>query len=83
MISRLYCDNQQLCDGTPLAHSTVSKECTMIESDVERYVREHEDRIRRLDELHENISSSEYNEEEKQNFKRESLKLCLKGLATV
>jgi len=55
----------------------------MIDSDVEQYVREHEDRVRRLDELYEKIASSEYNEEEKNSFRHESLKLCLEGLATI
>ena len=55
----------------------------MIDSDVEQYVREHQERVRRLDELYEMISFSEYNEEEKNAFRRESLKLCLEGLAAV
>lgn len=55
----------------------------MIDSKVEEYVREHEERVRRLDELYEKMRSSEYNDEEKNNFRQESLKLCLEGLATV
>ena len=55
----------------------------MIDQDVEQYIRDHEERVRRLDELYEKIRSSEYNEEEKNNFRYQSLKLCLEGLATV
>jgi len=51
----------------------------MIDSDVEQFVRNHEERVRRLDELYEKIRSSEYNEEEKNIFRRDSLKLCLEG----
>ena len=59
------------------------KECPMIDSNIEQYVREHEERVRRLDELYEKIRSPEYNEQEKNNFRQESLKLCLEGLTTV
>ena len=55
----------------------------MMDQDVEQYIRDHEERVRRLDELYEKIRSSEYNEEEKNNFRYQSLKLCLEGLATV
>jgi hypothetical protein len=55
----------------------------MIDSDVEEYVREHQERVRKLEELYEKIGSPEYNDEEKNNFRNESLKLCLEGLATV
>ena len=55
----------------------------MIDENVEQYVRDHEERVRKLDELFEKIRSSEYNEEEKSNFRHQSLKLCLEGLATV
>jgi len=55
----------------------------MIDSNIEQYVREHEERVRRLDELYEKIRSPEYNEEEKNNFRHESLKLCREGLATI
>lgn len=56
---------------------------TMIDENVEQYVRDHEERVRKLDELYEKIRSPEYNEEEKNNFRHQSLKLCLEGLATV
>jgi len=55
----------------------------MIDSDVEEYVREHQERVRKLEELYEKIGSPEYNDEEKNNFRNEPLKLCLEGLATV
>jgi|SRR5262245_53396686 len=55
----------------------------MIDENVEQYVRDHEERVRKLDELYEKIRSPEYNEEEKSNFRYQSLKLCLEGLATV
>ena len=55
----------------------------MIDENVEQYVRDHEERVRKLDELYEKIRSPEYNEEEKNNFRHQSLKLCLEGLATV
>jgi hypothetical protein len=55
----------------------------MIDSNVEQYVREHEERVRRLDELYEKLISPDYNEEEKNNFRHESLKLCMEGLITV
>jgi len=55
----------------------------MTDANVEQYVREHEERVRRLDELYEKISSTEYNEEEKTNFRYESLKLCIQGLTNV
>ena len=58
-------------------------EAFMTDANVEQYVREHEERVRRLDELYEKISSPEYNEEEKTNFRYESLKLCIQGLTTV
>jgi hypothetical protein len=54
----------------------------MIDSNIEQYVKEHEERVRRLDELYEKIRSPEYNEQEKDNFRQESLKLCLEGLTT-
>lgn len=60
-----------------------SKEWPMIDSDVEEYVREHQERVRKLEELYEKIGSPEYNDEEKNNFRNEPLKLCLEGLATV
>ena len=59
-----------------------SKEHPMIDSKVEEYVREHEAQVRRLAELYEKIRSPEYNEEEKNKFRHESLKLCMKGLMT-
>ena len=55
----------------------------MTDANVEQYVREHEERVRRLDELYEKISTPKYNEEEKTNFRYESLKLCIQGLTTV
>jgi hypothetical protein len=55
----------------------------MIDSTVEQYVRDHEERVRRLDELYEKIRSPDYNEEEKNKFRYQSLKLCLEGLSTV
>jgi len=55
----------------------------MIDSTIEQYVREHEERVRRLDELYVKISSPQYNEEEKMNFRYESLKLCLEGLTAL
>ena len=55
----------------------------MIDENVEQYVRDHEERVRKLDKLFEKIRSSEYNEEEKNNFRHQSLKLCLEGLANV
>ena len=55
----------------------------MIDLNVEEYVREHQERVRRLEELYEKIRSPEYNDEEKKNFRQESLKLCLEALATV
>ena len=55
----------------------------MIDLNIEQYVREHEERVRRLDELYDKIRSPEYNEEEKTNFRHESLKLCREGLATI
>ena len=60
-----------------------SKEWPMIDLNIEQYVREHEERVRRLDELYDKIRSPEYNEEEKTNFRHESLKLCREGLATI
>ena len=83
MIWRFDLNIRYVCDGTQLAESPHSKECPMIDSDVEQYVREHEERVRKLDELFEKIRSSEYNEEEKNNFREESLKLCLEGLAAI
>jgi len=68
--------------GTWLAQPHALKECPMIDSNIEQYVREHEERVRRLDELYEKIRSPEYNEQEKDNFRQESLKLCLEGLTT-
>lgn len=59
------------------------KECTMIDSNVEQYVREHQERVRRLDKLYEKIESPDYNDEEKNSFRHESLKLCMEGLANV
>lgn len=56
---------------------------TMIDSNVEQYVREHQERVRRLDELYEMLKSAAYNDEEKNNFRQESLKLCMEGLMTV
>jgi hypothetical protein len=41
---------------------------TMIDSNVEQYVREHQERVRRLDELYEMLKSAAYNDEEKNNF---------------
>jgi len=55
----------------------------MVDSDVEQYVREHEERVRRLEELYEKIMSPDYNDEQKTNFKHESLKLCREGLKAV
>ena len=55
----------------------------MIDSNLEEYLKEHEERIRRLDELYEKIKSPDYNDGEKKNFRQESLELCLGGLATV
>jgi hypothetical protein len=55
----------------------------MIDSNVEQYVREHEERVRRLDELYKKLRSPDYNEEEKSNFRHESLKLCMEGLITI
>jgi len=61
-----------------------SKECTkMIDSNVEQYVREHQERVRRLDELYEKLESPDYNDEEKNSFRHESLRLCMEGLANV
>jgi hypothetical protein len=67
----------------PCALSVSQRSGLMIDSNVEQYVREHEQRVRRLDELYEKIRSPDYNDEEKKIFKYESLKLCLEGLATV
>ena len=55
----------------------------MIDSNVEQYVREHQERVQRLDELYEKIESPDYNDEEKNSFRHESLKLCMEGLANV
>ena len=55
----------------------------MIDSNVEQYVREHRERVRRLDELYEKLKSPDYNDEEKNSFRHESLKLCIEGLTTV
>jgi|RhiMethySRZTD1v2_1073278.scaffolds.fasta_scaffold746177_2 hypothetical protein len=55
----------------------------MIDSNVEQYVREHQERVRRLDELYEMLKSAAYNDEEKNTFRQESLKLCMEGLMTV
>ena len=60
-----------------------SKEWPMVDLNIEQYVREHEERVRRLDELYDKIRSPEYNEEEKNYFRHESLKLCREGLATI
>ena len=70
-----------MASGLPL--TVPAKECPMIDSNVEDYVREHEERVRRLDELYEKLRSPEYNEDEKNNFRQESLKLCMEGLMTV
>ena len=59
------------------------KGVAMIDLNVEEYVRDHQERVRRLEELYEKIRSPEYNDEEKKNFRQESLKLCLETLATV
>lgn len=73
-----------MCDGTALAQfSLLEGGAPMIDSNVEQYIRDHEERVRRLDELYEKIKSNEYNEEEKNNFRYQSLKLCLEGLSTV
>ena len=50
---------------------------------VAQYVKDHEERMRRLEELYEKIRSPEYNDEEKKRFRQKSLELCLDGLATV
>ena len=55
----------------------------MLDLNIEQYVKEHEERVRRLDELYDKVRSPEYNEEEKNNFRHESLKLCREGLATI
>jgi hypothetical protein len=57
--------------------------CQMIDLQVELYLRQHEQRAQRLKELDEKINSPEYSNEEKESFRKESLKLCLEGLATV
>ena len=59
------------------------KGVAMIDSNLAQYVKAHQERIRRLEELYEKISSPEYNDEEKKNFRQQSLELCLGGLATV
>jgi hypothetical protein len=55
----------------------------MIDLTVEYYLRQHEQRAKRLKDLDEKINSPEYTKEEKESFRQESLKLCLEGLATV
>jgi hypothetical protein len=55
----------------------------MLISDVEQYLREHEERVRQLEALDGKIDSPSYSNEEKETFRQESLKLCLEGLATV
>jgi chaperonin cofactor prefoldin len=57
--------------------------CQMIDLNVEKYLRQHEERAQRLKELDEKINSPQYSNEEKESFRKESLKLCLEGLATV
>jgi hypothetical protein len=55
----------------------------MIDLNVEQYLRQHEERVRRLEELDRKMESPQYSNAEKENFREESLKLCLEGLATV
>jgi hypothetical protein len=50
----------------------------MIDSNVEQYFREHQERVRRLEELYDKLRSPEYNDEQKKNFRHESLELCLR-----
>ena len=55
----------------------------MIGSNIDQYVKDHKERMRRLEELYEKMRPPEYNDEEKKNFRKKSLELCLDGLATV
>ena len=49
---RLYCHIQYLRDGTRLAQSCALEGVPpMIDSNVEQYVREHQERVQRLDDL--------------------------------